>query len=85
MKAARQSGAGLRAEDIVDQPDVLADPSDPNSAALPCRSLRLGRIKTAGASDGTRADPAGKPVLALEAWLKDCKIAAGPVFREGGR
>ena len=44
--------------------------------------MRLGRTKTTDASDDARSYLVGKPVLALEAWLNDSKIAQGPVFRE---
>ena len=77
----RSEIAGLRVEDIVKEPDVLSDPANPNSAALPCLSLRLGRTKTTDAADDARSYLVGKPVLALGAWFKDSKIAAGPVFR----
>ena len=51
----RSEIAGLRVEDIVKVPDVLSDPSDPNSVLLPYRSLRLGRTKTTDASDDARS------------------------------
>jgi hypothetical protein len=57
----RSAIAGLRVEDIVNEPDVLSDPADPNSAPLPCRSLRLGRTRTTDASEDAPSYLVGKP------------------------
>lgn len=77
----RSEIAGLRVEDIVQEPDVLAEPANAASAKLPCRSLRLGRTKTTDAAEDARSYLVGKPVLALEAWLAEAKIVKGPAFR----
>lgn len=72
----RSEVAGLRVEDIIAEPDL---PSE--AGPLPCRRLRLGRTKTTDAADDASAWLVGRPVLALEAWLKATGITAGPVFR----
>jgi integrase len=77
----RSEVAALRAEDVIVEADVPADPADPNSPRLPCRRIRLGRTKTTDADEDASAFLIGQPVEALEAWLKHAKITAGPIFR----
>ena len=77
----RSEVAGLRVEDIVEEPDVLSVPGDPTAPALPCRRIRLGRTKTTTADQDASVFIIGSPVLALDAWLSCAKITTGPVFR----
>jgi integrase len=77
----RSEVAALRVEDILVEADVPADPRDPSSPRLPCRRLRLGRTKTADAQDDAEAFLIGRPVEALDAWLKLAGIVSGRVFR----
>jgi site-specific recombinase XerC len=77
----RSELANLRAEDVVHEAPVLADPQDENSAALPCLTLRLGRTKTTDAEDNAFVLLIGRPAEALLRWQSEASIAAGPVFR----
>jgi integrase len=77
----RSEIAALRVEDIVVEAGVPVDPSDPQGPCLPCRRIRLGRTKTSDADEDASVFLIGKPVEALEAWLRYAKIASGPVFR----
>ena len=77
----RSEVAKLRVEQLVEEPDVLENPADLGSPALPCLSIRLGRTKTAGADEDARVLLVGRPVEALREWLLRADIAKGPVFR----
>lgn len=77
----RSEVAGLRVAQLVEEQPVPADPADPNSANLPCLSIRLGRTKTAGADADARVFLVGRPVEALREWLGRAGIGKGPVFR----
>ncbi len=77
----RSEVAALRVEDLIDEDPVQTDPTDPNSALLPCLTLRLGRTKTAAADEDERVILIGKPVIALKTWLERSKISKGPLFR----
>ena len=77
----RSEMAGLRLEQLRDDPPVLSDPTDPTSTPLPCLSVRLGRTKTTEANDDAKALMIGPPAAALKAWIARAKIARGPVFR----
>jgi integrase len=77
----RSEIAGLRLEQLRDDPPVLSDPTDPTSTPLPCLSVRLGRTKTTEADDDATALMIGPPVVALKAWIERAKIARGPIFR----
>jgi integrase len=77
----RSEIAGLRLEQLRDEPRVLSDPGDPASTPLPCISIRIGRTKTTEADDGGKALMIGPPVVALKAWIERAKIARGPIFR----
>ena len=77
----RSEIAGLRLEQLRDDPPVLSDPTDPTSTPLPCLSVRLGRTKTTEANDDAKALMIGPPAAALKAWIARAKIARGPVFR----
>ena len=77
----RSEIAAMRVEDIAVEPDLPADPAVSGSAALPCRSIRLGRTKTTDADDAARAYITGQAVRALEAWLTRAGITQGYIFR----
>ena len=77
----RSEIAGLRVEQCVEEQSVALDPADPNSPALPCMAIHLGRTKTAAAEDDSRALLVGPAVEALKLWLERANIAKGPIFR----
>ncbi len=77
----RSEVARLRVEQLSEEPGVPLDPRDPNSPALPCISIQLGRTKTGDADDAGRVFLVGPPVDALREWLKRTNIRKGPIFR----
>jgi integrase len=77
----RSEIAGLCIEDLIDEEPVHADPGNPNSPALPCLTINLGRTKTTTADDKAHAILIGRPVIALKHWLTEAKIESGAVFR----
>jgi integrase len=77
----RSEVAGLRVEQINEEAPVPSGPSDANSPALPCISIRLGRTKTTEADADARVFLVGRPVEVLREWLSRADIAKGPVFR----
>ncbi len=77
----RSEIAKLRLEQICSEPPVPLDPADPQSEALPCLSIVLGRTKTGSADEDSRVLLIGPPVVALQAWIAKAGIAKGAVFR----
>lgn len=77
----RSEVAGLRVDNLVDEPPVRADPADENSSPLPCLTIHLGRTQTTSADDDEQVVLIGRPVVALKAWIKAAGIANGAVFR----
>lgn len=77
----RSEVAGLQVEDLVTEEPVPADPNDPQSPALPCLSIQIGRTKTTTVEDDAKVYLIGRPVLALRRWLEAAGIEKGPVFR----
>ncbi|MCA1407756.1 site-specific integrase [Ensifer sp. IC3342] len=77
----RSEVVGLRAEDLVDEEPVLADPADKTSPPLPCLSIHLGRTKTTTSDDSAHVLLIGRPVTVLKRWLAEAAIQEGPVFR----
>jgi integrase len=77
----RSEVAALRVEQLIAEAPVPSDPSDPNSSALACLSIRLGRTKTTGADADARVFLVGRAVAALREWLARADIVKGPVFR----
>jgi site-specific recombinase XerD len=77
----RSEVAGLRLDQLHDEPSVPSDPIDPASRLLPCLSIRLGRTKTASADDDAKVVMIGPPVVALKAWIARARIAKGSIFR----
>ena len=74
----RSEVAALRVEDIVVEADIPGEEGRPPS---PCRRIRLGRTKTTDADEDAVSWLIGRPVEALDAWLKAAKIDKGAVFR----
>lgn len=73
----RSEVAGLRKEQLaMEAPIPVA-----GSAPLPSLSIHLGRTKTSGAANGEVVYLTGRPVDALNAWLKAGRINSGSVFR----
>jgi integrase len=72
----RSEIAKLRVEDLRDE-----TPTPAESESLPSLSLRLGRTKTTSADVDARAYVAGRPVIALKAWLDRSGIVSGAIFR----
>jgi integrase len=77
----RSEVAGLRIEQIRDEPPALSDPADLASTPLPCLSVQLGRTKTASADDDATVLMVGPPVVALKAWIERARIVKGSIFR----
>lgn len=81
----RSEVAGLRVEQLIEQPRVPIDPAKPEAGSLPCLAIQLGRTKTTSADDDNRVYLVGPPVDALCAWLTRAGIAKGAVFRSVDR
>ena len=77
----RSEVAGLRVEQLTDEPSVPRDPADPTAGTMPCLSITLGRTKTAKADDDQRVLLIGAPVEALRAWQAGAAIVKGFLFR----
>jgi len=77
----RSELASLRVDQIETLPPVPAHPRDPESAKLPCLSIRLGRTKRGNADDGSRVLLIGRPAEALTTWLERAGVKTGAVFR----
>ena len=77
----RSEIAGLRLEQLRDDPPVLADAADPISTPPPCLSVRLGRTKTSEVDDDAKARMIGPPAAALKGCIACASIARGPAFR----
>ena len=77
----RSEVARLRVEQLIDEPVVPLDQTDPKCPTLPCVSIQLGRTKTGDADDEGRVFLVGPPVEALREWLERSDIRKGPIFR----
>jgi integrase len=73
----RSEIAGLRKEQLRQEEPVRTE----GGHALPSLSIHLGRTKTSGADHEELVYLTGKPVDALNAWLKTARIESGSVFR----
>lgn len=73
----RSEMAGLRKEQLMMEAPIPVEGSVP----LPSLSIHLGRTKTSGADNEEVAYLTGRPVDALNAWLKAGRIDCGSVFR----
>lgn len=73
----RSEIAGLRKEQLSQEEPIKVD----NAPPLPSLSIHLGRTKTSGAENNEVVYLTGRPVDALNAWLKAAKIEKGTVFR----
>ena len=74
----RSEIAAMRVEDVVEEPDIAGEEGQPPA---PCRRIRLGRTKTTDADEDASSWLIGRPVVALDAWLKAAEIGKGAVFR----
>lgn len=77
----RSEIAGLRREQLTVEPPVAVGDSPP----LPSLAIHLGRTKTSGADHDEVVYVTGRPVEALNAWLKAAGIETGSVFRKVDR
>ncbi|MDQ0457740.1 site-specific integrase [Rhizobium paknamense] len=73
----RSEVAGLRKEQLTPEDPIPFEGSSP----LPSLSIHLGRTKTSGADSDEVVYLTGRPVDALNAWLKAGRIDKGSVFR----
>jgi len=73
----RSEVAGLRKEQLTAEDPIPVD----GSSSLPSLSIHLGRTKTSGAGSDEVVYLTGRPVDALNAWLKAGRIDKGSVFR----
>lgn len=73
----RSEVAGLRKEQLTPEDPIPVEGSSP----LPSLSIHLGRTKTSGADSDEVVYLTGRPVDALNAWLKAARIDKGSVFR----
>ncbi|WP_442793005.1 site-specific integrase [Rhizobium sp. SL86] len=73
----RSEVAGLRKEQLVMEAPIPVE----GAAPLPSLSIHLGRTKTSGADADEIVYLTGRPVDALDAWLKLARIDSGSVFR----
>ncbi|MBO9127724.1 MULTISPECIES: tyrosine-type recombinase/integrase [unclassified Rhizobium] len=74
----RSEVAGLRCDQLAVEPPIAAEDGPP----LPSMAIHLGRTKTSGADDDEVVYLTGRPVEALNAWLKAARIERGSVFRK---
>ncbi|MCV3769019.1 site-specific integrase [Rhizobium sp. TRM95796] len=72
----RSEIAGLRVEQL-----ALEEPIEADGGSLPSLSIHLGRTKTSAAESDEIVYLTGRPVEALNAWLRASKIDAGSIFR----
>lgn len=77
----RSEIAGLRREQLTVEPPVAVGDGPP----LPSLAIHLGRTKTSGADHDEVVYVTGRPVEALNAWLKAARIETGSVFRKVDR
>lgn len=73
----RSEIAGLRLEQLQAEEPIPVDGAPP----LPSLAIHLGRTKTSRADHDEVVYLSGRPVDALNAWLKAAKIDTGSVFR----
>ncbi len=73
----RSEVAGLRKEQLTPEAPIPVEGPSP----LPSLSIHLGRTKTSGADSDEVVYLTGRPVDALNAWLKAGRIDKGSVFR----
>jgi len=77
----RSEIAGLRTEQLVNQPPV----TDEDGLPLPSLGIHLGRTKTSSIEQDEVVYLTGRPVDALTRWLEAAKIDKGSVFRKVDR
>ncbi|TCM48312.1 site-specific recombinase XerD [Rhizobium sp. PP-F2F-G48] len=74
----RSEIAGLRREQLTVEPPITVEGGPP----LPSLAIHLGRTKTSGSEHDEVVYLTGRPVDALNAWLKVGRIETGSVFRK---
>lgn len=72
----RSEVAGLRVEQL-----VAENPIELDGASLPSLSIHLGRTKTSSAENDEIVYLTGRPVHALNVWLRASNIDSGSIFR----
>lgn len=77
----RSEIASLRVEQLVAEAPIEVDGGSP----LPSLAIHLGRTKTSGPDSDEVVYLTGRPVEALNAWLKAASIESGSVFRKVDR
>jgi integrase len=77
----RSEIAGLRLEQLTVEAPIETEGCSP----LPSLAIHLGRTKTTSGEEDDVVYLTGRPVDALNAWLKEAKIDKGSVFRGIGR
>ena len=79
------ASGGRRRSEIASLRTEQLQPEDPirteDGSAVASLSIDLGRTKTSSAEEGERVYLTGRPVEALNAWLRAAKIETGSVFR----
>ncbi len=73
----RSEIAGLRKEQLTVEAPIIMEGRPP----LPSLAVHLGRTKTSGGENDEVVYLTGKPVDALNAWLKAAGIKSGTIFR----
>ena len=74
----RSEVAGLRREQLAEEAPIRVEGSPP----LPSLAIHLGRTKTSGADQDEVVYLTGRPVAALNEWLRIGHIDTGAVFRK---
>lgn len=77
----RSEIASLRREQLTVEPPIEV----PDGPPLPSLAIHLGRTKTTSGEQDDVVYLTGRPVEALNAWMKAAKIDSGSVFRGIGR
>lgn len=72
----RSEIAGLRVEQLAPEEPIKVD-----RGSLPSLAIHLGRTKTSAAESDEIVYLTGRPVEALNAWLRASKIDSGSIFR----
>ncbi len=77
----RSEIAGLRKEQLTIERPIAVE----NGPPLPSLAIHLGRTKTSGSEHDEVVYLTGRPVDALNAWMKAARIESGSVFRKVDR
>ncbi|MDF2119287.1 site-specific integrase, partial [Roseiarcaceae bacterium H3SJ34-1] len=77
----RSEVASLRVAQLSDGGEVPVDPANPKAGLLPSLIIKLGRTKTSQTTEDQTVVLVGRPVIALQDWLRVGRIGKGAVFR----